>query len=349
MPWPGARLAREGAFTALGGRPAVGSLNGWLTLLVHELSEGREPIFSLAEIRNVARTAVLDERGQFLASDLGSDAVERAVSWQAIALKSGQTAALDVCGIKVVSEKVTQGTFPFWKEAIKGRDEAWASWLVTMTQRGDVSKGGPDPQAGSGPEAGLDTEAGSDLAVGLGSDARPSSEAGAGSAIKVTRHILSALGPFTKPRLPSEAEFSLLHLNTGLGRLFVFGDDDLALECAAIAARAGLKATLVSANSLELDLRSAQLVGYFELRPLSDWSEVTEETLAEMGFKPGVTVLATTPQVTGFLDTVKGFKIGWLGLAGEAAGQETEPGLFPLATTASLKALGLVAAILDRR
>jgi hypothetical protein len=312
-------------------------LNGWLTLLVHELSEGREPIFSLAEIRNVARTAVLDERGQFLASDLGSDAVERAVSGQALALKSGQTAALDVCGIKVVSEKVTQGTFPFWKEAIKGRDEAWASWLLTMTKRGEVFEVGPVPAGGEGSGDGSDPDAG------------PSPEAGLGSAVKVTRHILSALGPFTKPRLPEDADFSLLPLNPGLGRLFVFGDDDLALECAAIAARAGLKATLVSANSLELDLRSAQQVGYFELRPLYDWSEVTEEALTEMGFKPGVAVLATTPQAADFMDTLKGFKIGWLGLAGEAAGPETEPGLFPLATTASLKALGLVAAILDRR
>jgi hypothetical protein len=249
--------------------------------------------------------AVLDERGQFLVSDLGNDALERAVSSQAINLKGGESSTVVVNGITAVSEKVTKETFPFWKEALKGRDDSWACWLVSMCD--------PDDPQG-----------------------------------KITRHILSALGPFTQPRLPEGTKISLVPLNPGLGRLFVFGDDDLALETSAIAARAGLKVTLVSANSLELDLRSAQQVGHFELRPLSDWSEMTPEALEDMGFKSGVAVLVTSSQSALFLDYLNQYKIGWLGLAGEAADANDEPGLFPLATTPSLKALGLVAAILDR-
>jgi hypothetical protein len=280
-------------------------LNGWLSSLVHELSEGREPILALAEARNIARTAVLDERGQFLSSDLGSDILERAVSNLAIQLESGQSSALVVNGISTVSERITKESFNFWKEAIKGRDESWASWLLTKTSQ-------------------------------------------EGSRIKVTRHILSALGPFTPPRLPPGCDFSMLPLNSGLGKLIVFGDDDLALETAALAARAGIKATLVSANSLELDLRSAQQVGFFELIPLSDWSDLKARSLAEMGFKPGVAVLVTTPNNEFLLGAIKEFKVGWLGLAGDAAIGDSEPGLFPLAVTPALKALGLVAAILER-
>ncbi|MDR2386232.1 MAG: hypothetical protein LBE80_01435 [Deltaproteobacteria bacterium] len=280
-------------------------MDGWLSLLVHELSEGREPVLTLAEIRNLARVAVLDERGQFLASDLGNDALERAVSNQALNLKGGQASTVIVNGVTAVSEKVTRETFPFWKEALKGRDDSWASWLLTISS----------PEQAQG---------------------------------KITRHILSALGPFTQPRLPDSAKISLVPLNPGLGRLFVFGDDDLALETAAIAARAGLKVTLVSANSLEMDLRSAQQVGPFELRPLSDWSEMNAEALEEMGFKSGVAVLVTCAQKALFMNLLNQYQIGWLGLAGEAADLQDEPGLFPLATTAALKALGLVAAILDR-
>lgn len=280
-------------------------MSDWLSLLVHEVSEGREPILTLAEIRNVARTAVLDERGQYLSSDLGSDAVERAVSNQAQHLKGGETSVLEVGGVTAVSERLTKAAIPFWKEAVKSRDESWASWLLTMTD-------GATPNA------------------------------------KVTRHILSALGPFTAPRLPEGASFSLLPLNPGLGKLFVFGDDDVALETSALAARAGLKVTLVSANALELDLRPAQRVGPFELTPLSDWSDLTAEALEGMGFRAGVAALVTTAQAPLFLEAIKSFKVGWLGLVGEAAGEETEPGLFPLAPAPALKALGLVAAILGR-
>jgi hypothetical protein len=326
-------------------------VSGWLSFLVDELSEGREPILTLAEVRNMARVAVLDERGQFLASDLGSDAIERAVSHQATRLKSGQGATLIVNGVSTLSERITKETFPFWKEAIKGRDEAWASWLLTQTSQ--FQNEPADPLTDTS-QTGLDTlepdqSSVSELGPNKSGPNQPNPHTPAPEGqIKITRHILSALGPFTQPRLPENYHFSLLPLNSGLGKLFVFGDDDLALETAAIAARAGLKVTLVSANSLELDLRSAQQVGYFDLRPLDDWSELTLGALKEIGFKAGVSVIITTAKGQSFLEIIKDQKAGWLGLAGEAAGEDPEPGLFPLASTPSLRALGLVAALLSR-
>jgi hypothetical protein len=68
-----------------------------------------------------------------------------------------------------------------------------------------------------------------------------------------------------------------------------------------------------------------------------------------MGLKPGVMVLVTTPSHQSFLDTVRGASIGWLGLAGEAAGDRPESGLFPEATSPAQRALGIVAAMLERR
>ncbi|MDR1309711.1 MAG: hypothetical protein LBL95_07440 [Deltaproteobacteria bacterium] len=280
-------------------------MSSWLSYLVQELSEGREPVLALAEKRNMARAAVLDERGRLLASDLGNDALERAVSGLATSLGSGQSSSLEVDGLNTVTEKVSKDAFSFWKEALRGRDEAWASWLLTMTS-------------------------------------------GSGEDITVRRHVLSASGPFTTPRLPDGQAWSLLPLNAGLGRLFVFGDDELALETAALAARAGLKVTLASADSLEMDLRSAQQVGPFELRPLADWSEITGAGLADMGLRAGVVVLVTTPHHSGFLEDLRRHQIGWLGLAGEAADGD-DPGLFPNALTPAHKALGLVAAILGHR
>jgi hypothetical protein len=168
--------------------------------------------------------------------------------------------------------------------------------------------------------------------------------------LTVVRHIMAASGPFTSPRLPSsEDKWSLLPLNAGLGRMFVFGDDELALETAALGARTGLKVTLGSVNPLDLDIRAAHSIGDFDLMHFSDWSDLNASNLAELGIKPGVMVLVTTPNHSTFLEDLKNCKIGWLGLAGEAALSEKESGLFPKAVTPSQRALGLVAAMLDGR
>ncbi|MDR1656565.1 MAG: hypothetical protein LBT47_03265 [Deltaproteobacteria bacterium] len=166
--------------------------------------------------------------------------------------------------------------------------------------------------------------------------------------LKVVRHVLAADGPFTTPRLPDEANWSLLPLNAGLGRLIVFGDDELALETSALGGRVGLKVTMVTVNPLDLDLRSAQNIGHFELLDFPDWA-IPIEKLAEIGIKPGVTVLVTTPHNSTFLPQLHNSGLGWLGLAGQAAAIQPESGLFPKAVTASQRALGVIAALLERR
>jgi hypothetical protein len=131
--------------------------------------------------------------------------------------------------------------------------------------------------------------------------------------------------------------------------MFVFGDDELALETAALGARTGLKVTLGSVNPLELDIRAAHSIGDFDLMHFSEWSDLNASNLAQLGIKPGVMVLVTTPHHSTFLEALKKCQIGWLGLAGEAAISEQESGLFPKAVTPAQRALGLIAAMLERR
>ena len=283
-------------------------MHSWLAFVVKELADDREPILALAERANLARAAVLDDRGRVLAGELGSDEIENAVSAQAMTLKSGEAAVLDMGDARVVTERLGgPGALSFWKEAAQGQAEAWAAWLLTIT-----------------------------------------TDLGDGQGVSVVRHALAADGPFTKPRIPALGGWSLLPLNAGLGRLLVLGDDDLALETAALAARVGLKATLITVKPLEMDLRSAQSIGRFELMDISDW-RLDKARLAGMGLKPGVMVLVTTPRHQSFLDQIKNSSVGWLGLAGEAAADSKESGLFPEASSPSQKALGIIAAMLERR
>ena len=285
-------------------------MNSWLTFVVKELGEDREPILALAERAHVARASVLDARGRVLAGDLGSDELENAVSSKAMLLKSGEAGLIEIGDARVVIEKLGgPGALSFWREAAQGQAEAWAAWLLTITDRHDEN-----------------------------------------GEVSVARHVLSADGPFTRPRIPRLDGWSLLPLNAGLGRLLVLGDDDLALETAALAARVGLKVTLLTAKPLEMDLRSAQSIGRFELMDLPDW-RLTPARLAEMGLKPGVMILVTTPNHQSFLDSVKDASVGWFGLAGEAAAavDSHESGLFPEAVSPAQKALGIIAAMLERR
>jgi hypothetical protein len=166
--------------------------------------------------------------------------------------------------------------------------------------------------------------------------------------LTVVRHVLSAEGPFTKPRIPKSDGWSLVPLNAGLGRLLVFGDDELALETAALGARVGLKVTLATVNPLDLDLRSAQSIGRFDLLDLPDW-RLDPAKLPDMGLKPGVMVLVTTPRHQAFLEALQNGSVGWLGLAGEAATAQPESGLFPEAVSPAQRALGIIAAMLERR
>lgn len=285
------------------------TLSNWLPALIKELAAGHEPVLALAECRNISKVAVLDERGHFLVSDLIDEALELAVSRASAALIPGGAASLEQDGVRVVLERLGgMEALPFWEEAKKGSDEAWAAWLLTV--------GRPEPEAGD--------------------------------SLVVSRHVLSASGPFTPPQFEEDGGlWSLVPLNACLGQLFVFGDDELALETSALAARAGLKVTLASANYLEFDLKAAQQVGFFNLVPISDWSLVSSETLAQMGVRTGAVALVTTPLNGSFLDSLKETRLGWIGLAGDAGPGGSEPGLFPHWGSAALRALGLVADILD--
>jgi hypothetical protein len=280
----------------------------WLTRLVKELTDDKQPTVVLAERKNLDKVAIFDEKGQLLIGDLGSRELEKKVSSEVVFLKPGQAASLTVGEENVLCER--QGgpkALAFWQEALAAQRRSWAAWLLTISKLDDKAPG-------------------------------------------VVRHILSANGPFTCPRLPTTTHrWSLLPLNAGLGRMFVFGDDELALEVAALGARTGLKVTLGTVNPLELDIRSAHSIGDFELMHLSEWSDVNSSSLEELGIKPGVMVLITTPDNSTFLEPMRNSQVGWLGLAGEAAVSEKESGLFPEAITPALRAVGLVAAMLERR
>lgn len=173
--------------------------------------------------------------------------------------------------------------------------------------------------------------------------------------LKLTRHFLSAFGPWTTPRLPEEFkdQWSLLPLKAGLGRLFVFGDDALALETAALAARTGLTVTwLTTSETSGPEMDEAKNIGDFDPQHLSDWSQLSPAYLKKLGIKDGVRLLVTTPEHHSFLDTLKSGRPAYLALSGEAEGTSSEPesktaGLFRLPLTTTQKALGLIAAMLQ--
>ncbi|MDR3204261.1 MAG: hypothetical protein LBV23_05915 [Deltaproteobacteria bacterium] len=280
----------------------------WLFYLVKELAEGRKPVLILAQGDNGAKAVVFDERGGILAGQLGSSEIEVAVAKKAALLKAGEACLINIEGRDVIIERIEGPiALSFWQEALAAQKEAWAAWLLTMTQEFD-------------------------------------------GVIKIVRHILAANGPFTPLRLPADkSSWVILPLNSGLGRLIIFGDDELALETAALGARAGLKVTLVTVDPLELDLRTAQGVGDFHLAHVDSWSSLNAETLSAIGLKPGVMILVTTAENEGFLETIKNSQTGWLGLAGAAAVALPESGLFPQAVSSAQRALGLIAAMLEHR
>jgi hypothetical protein len=152
---------------------------------------------------------------------------------------------------------------------------------------------------------------------------------------------LSANAPFTKLRLPAgEAALrSLLPLNAGLGRRLVFGDDELALETAALEARAGLKASLISVAPLDLGLQAVQLLGEFDLQTFADWSEVGPAARAA-GRQAG---LLATPDSAAFLEALKLARLAGPGGRSGRAADRVRP--FPQAPAQR----ALVAAMLEGR
>jgi hypothetical protein len=169
-----------------------------------------------------------------------------------------------------------------------------------------------------------------------------------GKNLKLTRHVLAAKGPWTTPRLPKDAEdWSLLPLNAGLGRFFVFGDDDLALESAALGGRIGLKTTLVTLAPKAKEAESFRNIGDFDVVPLNSWKDLGEDRFSALGLKTGVYALVTTKESQIFLPEIEKIQVGWLGAAGAAAPPGNEPGLFPAAVSPAQKALGLITQMLE--
>jgi hypothetical protein len=182
--------------------------------------------------------------------------------------------------------------------------------------------------------------------------------------LRLARHLLSAFGPWTTPRLPEQVQdqWSLVPLKPGLGRLFVLGDDVLALEVAWLAARTGLAVTwLTTLDQQGPELDEALLLAEFGLERLAAWPELTAERLRGLGLREGVRLVVTTAEYPAFLPELQAFPPAYLALAGEAeapagapAGQDPPspgppigpPGLFSRPLTMAQKALGLVAEML---
>ncbi|MDR1921790.1 MAG: hypothetical protein LBS31_08650 [Candidatus Adiutrix sp.] len=283
-------------------------MKAWLPILVEELQAGRNPILALAGVRNLARAAVFDGRGQLLGGGLGSPPLQALGRAEAARLAPGECRLINQQA-NLILERLpgTADSLSFWSSALENHKEAWASWLLTM----------PRPHGGP---------------------------------LTLTRHILSAFGPWTTPRLPEEFkdQWSLLPLKAGLGRLFVIGDDALAMETTALAARTGLTATwCTAADQSGRELDEARAMADFSLILLSGWDELTPRFLETAGLKEGVRVVVTVRDHESFIENIRAAKPAYLALAGEA---ESEPasGLFPEALTISHKALGLVAEMLSR-
>ncbi|MDR1608767.1 MAG: hypothetical protein LBT38_10230 [Deltaproteobacteria bacterium] len=279
----------------------------WLPYVTLELNAGREVILGLALERQAAKAVVVDAAGQVLVGAKELQSLIAPQNWADLAqdiqlerpkvVTKGQT--------RLIVERLGPSSLAFWLEALAGKENFWAAWLLTIVE-------------------------------------------GAGEDQRAIRHILAASGPWTTPRLPdlTNGQWLLTPLNAGLGSLLIFGDDELALETAALGARAGLLVTLATTRPAE-DLKAPLSVGEFSWRGLDSWS-LTAELLTEIGLKPGVFVLVTTRDNANFLPIIQAAPTGWLGLAGEAAVGEEESGLFPEAVTSAQKALGLLAAMLEK-
>lgn len=264
------------------------------------------PVLALANARNLARAAVLDRRGRVLAGSLGSPVLTAQAAEAATEMNPGGSRIID-------------GPAPLILECLAADEKTRRFW-TTANQN----------QSGA-------------WASWLLTIPRRD-----GSEVKPTRHLLSAFGPWTPPRLPEEFQnqWSLLPLKAGLGRLFILGDDALALETAALAARTGLTVTWLSAvDQNEAELAEARLMADFDLEIMPDWRQLTPQGLQEAGLQDGVKVLITTPRHDLFMDGLRAARPSVVMFSGEAEG-EVPAGLFPRPVTATQKALGLIAEML---
>ncbi|MDR0881270.1 MAG: hypothetical protein LBP55_01805 [Candidatus Adiutrix sp.] len=263
------------------------------------------PILALSAVHNLARAAVYDRRGRLLAGALGSPSLAARAAEAAGSLLPGQC-FLESSPAALLSLECLAPEPEVRRFWATARQNQEGAWAAWLLTM-------------------------------------PRTENGQ---LKLARHFLSAFGPWTTPRLPEDKldQWALAPLKAGLGRLLIFGDDALALETAALAARTGLTVTwLTTADPAGPELDEAQRVGDFELLLIPDWAGLTSARLEDLGLQDGVHLLVTTPDQP-FLPELQKAGPASLIISGEA---ETAPGLiFPRPLTTTQKALGLIAEIL---
>ena len=268
----------------------------------------QNPVLAMSSLRRLARAAVFDRSGTLLAGALGSPALIAQAAEEARLLQPGEC-------------RLLPPPMGLMLECLSPDERTRRFWL-----------GARDSQAGA-------------WASWLLTMPRLGPEG-----LKLSRHILSAFGPWTTPRLPEafQDQWSLLPLKAGLGRLFVLGDDALALEVALLGSRAGLTVTWLSAAAQEgPELEAAGQMGDFELETVAAWPDLEAGRLEALGFRAGVRLVVTTADHEAFLPALRAFKPAYLALAGEAEnGPGPGPGLFSKPVTVTQKALGLVAEML---
>lgn len=265
------------------------------------------PVLALAAVRQLARAAVFSPEGKFLAGTLGTPALMAQAAEEAAQLKPGDCRLLAPAGLSL--ERLRPGDESARRFWSSARDHQAGAWSSWLLTMPCLEPEG----------------------------------------LRLARHLLSAFGPWTTPRLPESVQdqWSLLPLRAGLGRLFVLGDDALALEVAWLAARTGLAVTwLTTQDQQGPELDEALLLAEFGLERLSAWPELTAGLLRGLGLREGVRLVVTTAEHPAFLPEIQSIQPAYLALAGEAEAGQPRSGLFARPLTTSQKALGLVAEML---
>ncbi|MDL2260040.1 hypothetical protein LJB99_04130 [Deltaproteobacteria bacterium OttesenSCG-928-K17] len=262
------------------------------------------PVLAMSASRNLAKGAVYDRQGKLLAGSLGSPVLAAQAAEEARLMAPGE------CRLLAQQTQLSLECL--------APDEAAARFWNTA----------------------LENQQGAWASWLL---TMPRLEEGG---LKFTRHLLSAFGPWTTPRLPEEMKdhWSLLPLKSGLGRLFVLGDDALAMETAALGGRTGLTVTWLTTESQPADeLEEALTLGDFDLRLINNWDELTEDFFEEIGLKDGVRLVVTAPLPSRALENFAQIRPAYLSNPNQ---KEAAAGLFPEALTTTQKALGLIAQML---
>lgn len=265
----------------------------------------QSPVLALSSRRNLARPALYNRQGGLLAGDLGSPVLTAQVAEEARNMQVGE------CRLLVQQDQIAL-------ECLTPGPDSSRFWRAALENQKDAWASWlltmPVLKEGN---------------------------------LKMTRHILSAFGPWTNPRLPEILRdyWSLLPLKPGLGRLFVLGDDELALELAALAGRTGLTTTWLTTRKKSVsELKESQSLGEFDCFFLKSWEDLNFGKFAGLGIKEGVRLVATASLRMELREDLKSIPTAYLMLAGDG-----EVGSEPLSlnATTTQKALTLISAMLS--